>query len=1393
MRHHLLFSASVLCLIAAAQVAYGSCPSGVSSNTSTSASFCNTSTLTIENNANGPTDGSPYPFQITASGMSGAISSVSVTLNGYTSASGTPPEDAALMLVSPDGNHALTFFGGDCGGGENAQNGLNITLSDSGSSVPPNTGYNAACASTTYKPDVVESDIGGSCPSSAFGNGAPASAPCANNPSSNTFTSVFTGATANGTWKVYAYDVSGTDVQSINNGITLTITTEVTESATTTSLGVSPGEIFNSSSNNSSMFTATVTSSGNPVTEGEVQFYDNGATAGTPIAVNGSGVAQLNDIYGSATPEGVHDITAVYTDTATNPKYETSNNNSNPTLLFIDNQTVVSNSNTTFCNPGTITILGSGTEYTSPYPQHVFVSGLSGSVAGITLTLNNINTSYGLTDWKVLLVGPDGKSFVPMAFSGGYKSESGLTLNLSDSGSGLLAPGSSNTTPANNGTYQPTAYGTYTWPTQNEGPFAPPQSGYLYPQTVSTGTFSATFGSENINNATAPWSLYIADEDGDSDTVGGYCLSFTVNSGAATATSVSSNTNPDITNTQIILTAHVTSGGVNVTGGSVKFEQQGNPTPLGTANVDGNGNATLNFTPSTEGQYTITALYTGASGTYNPSQGSFTLQVDNQTSTTNNGNNNYSVCNAGPITITASTNHTPQQYPSRVDVTGLAGLVSGVTLTLDSVTYSYAQDLAMMIAGPSSSNNIVFWSNVGGDGAISGQSYTIADGSSALPQNSTPVSGTYAPTDYSTPYTVTFPAPAPASPNAAGNTTLGAQFDGTNPDGYWSFYVVEPSAGGDTGSIGEHCVNITVTPPALSITKHHSGNFTQGDTADTYTITVTNNGPGSTAGTLNLTDTLPAGMSAVSMSETANTGGGTGSDWSCSGTTCTRTTPMPSGESDTITLTVSVGYSTATGTNAVTNSVSVSGGGISATQTANDPTTINPGPVQVTFSTSPSGLSYSVQIGAGPVNNYSSQTVLSIPDGSTVTVSTAATQSPSTGTQDTFSSWSGGNNPSSASQTITVSSTTGTASYTANFNTYYLLTTAVNQSAYGSVGVSSSATPSNGYYPAGATVTLTATPASSGYVFQNWTGTSNTSTNPLMVTMNSPVSETANFALNNVNVTISTSPTGLLVSVDGATAQAAPVQATWQVGSSHTIATTSPQGSSGTRYTFTSWSDNGSISHQVNASSSVTSYTATFGASYLLTTSVNPSGSGTVTPGTASPTGDGYYPAATVVSLTASPSPAYAFTSWSGGPNLSSTSTNPTNVTMNGPESVTANFMLTYATIGGQVSVTENGLLFSTLLANPGAPGSPGGGTTTFTITNTSGSAITGPIQLVLNSLPAGVTGANNTGTFNGSPYWAVPNSGSLAAGSSLTVVVQLNYAASTAVSTTPAVYTGSL
>ena len=65
---------------------------------------------------------------------------------------------------------------------------------------------------------------------------------------------------------------------------------------------------------------------------------------------------------------------------------------------------------------------------------------------------------------------------------------------------------------------------------------------------------------------------------------------------------------------------------------------------------------------------------------------------------------------------------------------------------------------------------------------------------------------------------------------------------------------------GDGNDIGLVSTQIATPPPDLTITKTHTGNFTQGQTGATYTVTVTNSGNGPTTGVVTVTDSLPSGL-----------------------------------------------------------------------------------------------------------------------------------------------------------------------------------------------------------------------------------------------------------------------------------------------------------------------------------------------------------------------------------------------------------------------------------------------------------------------------------------------------------------------------------------------------
>jgi uncharacterized repeat protein (TIGR01451 family) len=125
-------------------------------------------------------------------------------------------------------------------------------------------------------------------------------------------------------------------------------------------------------------------------------------------------------------------------------------------------------------------------------------------------------------------------------------------------------------------------------------------------------------------------------------------------------------------------------------------------------------------------------------------------------------------------------------------------------------------------------------------------------------------------------------------------------------------------------------VKNTYGTPVLTISKSHTGNFTEGQTGATYTVSVANSASstGPTSGTVTVTDTIPTGLTLVSMA---------GTGWTCTANACTRSDTLATGKSyPAITVTVNVA---ANAPSQVTNTVTVSGGK-SAPASASNPTTI---------------------------------------------------------------------------------------------------------------------------------------------------------------------------------------------------------------------------------------------------------------------------------------------------------------------------------------------------------------------------------------------------------------------------------------------------------------------
>jgi len=263
-----------------------------------------------------------------------------------------------------------------------------------------------------------------------------------------------------------------------------------------------------------------------------------------------------------------------------------------------------------------------------------------------------------------------------------------------------------------------------------------------------------------------------------------------------------------------------------------------------------------------------------------------------------------------------------------------------------------------------------------------------------------------------------------------------------------------------------------------------------------------------------------------------------------------------------------------------------------------------PGNVNVTVDTSPTGLSILVDKAA-----YTAPAIFSWAPGGTHTIATSSPQAGTSGTtQYGFANWSDGGGQT---HTVTVPSTA--TSYVAGFTMQYRLTLCTGWVICEPPNPLGSLSPPNGYYNAGSTVSILATPNPglkfigwAGSMFGAYTGTAN----PATVTMNGPIGENATFApATTVSITVDTSPAGLPITVDS-TAYTAPANLNWTPGSTHTIAISSPQaGASGTQYVFSGWSDSGDLSHTVTAPNTATTYVAYFTTQYLLTMTAGAGGS----------------------------------------------------------------------------------------------------------------------------------------------------------------------------------------
>jgi len=298
--------------------------------------------------------------------------------------------------------------------------------------------------------------------------------------------------------------------------------------------------------------------------------------------------------------------------------------------------------------------------------------------------------------------------------------------------------------------------------------------------------------------------------------------------------------------------------------------------------------------------------------------------------------------------------------------------------------------------------------------------------------------------------------------------------------------------------------------------------------------------------------------------------------------------------------------------------------------------------------------------------------------------------------------------PSSNNATVTVGSTPLVVPVT--YLTQYRLTTGVSPAGAGTVSV-----PSGAWEGAGTAVSITARPTS-GYHFLSWScspssACSTTTGDPVNVTMGSPTSVTATFAVTvPVSFLESGLPTGTAwqVTFDGVISTVSGKNITFNVtaGTYPYTAQSPVNGAAGVRYVPSS------NNATVTVGSTPLVVPVTYLAQYRLTTGVSPAGGGTVTPA-----GTLWENASQAVTLTATPGPGYSFLDWSCDPAglCPSLTADPITVTVSGPGSVTAMFAPAAVTVSFLEQGLPTGTAWSVLLH--GVPGSAQGSNISFNVT----------------------------------------------------------------------------
>ncbi|TRV71513.1 MAG: subtilase, partial [Microcystis panniformis Mp_MB_F_20051200_S6D] len=180
-----------------------------------------------------------------------------------------------------------------------------------------------------------------------------------------------------------------------------------------------------------------------------------------------------------------------------------------------------------------------------------------------------------------------------------------------------------------------------------------------------------------------------------------------------------------------------------------------------------------------------------------------------------------------------------------INVSGLSGNINSLKVTLTNLSHTWPDDIDVLLVGPTGTKALLM-SDVGGSGGVNNVTLTFdPTATSSLPDSGPITSGSYKATDFET--GDIFNSPAPGGPYG----TDFSVFNGINPNGTWSLYVVD-DAGGDAGTIAGGWSLLIGTGTATPVVTVVATDAVAGEPANNGQYTLTRTGDTASDLTVNI-------------------------------------------------------------------------------------------------------------------------------------------------------------------------------------------------------------------------------------------------------------------------------------------------------------------------------------------------------------------------------------------------------------------------------------------------------------------------------------------------------------------------------------------------------------